>query len=459
MTLAENDTEEAPMDVAATAATKAAKPMQSEFSPELLRVYYARLFPYREMFQWMSHGNDPDSSSPLVEKDYFLRREICFTLKDDVYVRYNCFRDAAEFQAGLQKRQPYKIDVGAVFSLPPRDHKTVRPGAFQPVERELIFDIDLTDYDDVRRCCQGAKICNRCWRLMVTSVNVLDEALREDFGFKHIFWVYSGRRGVHCWVNDKEARALPNDARASLVDFLSVHCGNENTTEKTNLRFPLHPSLKRAYGQMVHDFPRDILCEEGQGYFEDLEGCEKILKTMPSKEMANELMRRWSSATDVSTAEEKWAELCNCISMRESGGRAQRRKSAADYQALEEWKTKLVFEYMYPRLDANVSKTQNHLLKSPWSIHPKTGRVCVPFLATEVTKLDPFAVPTVRTLCDEIDAYGAEHAEEEEQQETPDVDKTSMASYLALWKRHFLDGLYSDIRKERRDQMDERLEF
>jgi len=40
------------------------------------------------------------------------------------------------------------------------------------VERELVFDIDLTDYDDVRTCGKEGHICNKCWPLMAAAIKV-----------------------------------------------------------------------------------------------------------------------------------------------------------------------------------------------------------------------------------------------------------------------------------------------
>lgn len=49
-----------------------------------------------------------------------------------------------------------ELILGCVLfvSLQPIQHNTVHMGAFQAQEKELVFDIDLTDYDDVRECCR-----------------------------------------------------------------------------------------------------------------------------------------------------------------------------------------------------------------------------------------------------------------------------------------------------------------
>lgn len=80
-----------------------------------------------------------------------------------------------------------------------------------------------------------ANICLKCWDFMTISIKIIDKALRgthvdisplslivDDFNFKHLLWVYSGRRGVHCWVSDKSARQLSGESRRAVVSYLEV---------------------------------------------------------------------------------------------------------------------------------------------------------------------------------------------------------------------------------------------
>lgn len=46
--------------------------------------------------------------------------------------------------------------------------------------------------------------------------------LAEDLGMKHRLWVYSGRRGVHCWVCDDAVRKWSPALRAAAVEYLTL---------------------------------------------------------------------------------------------------------------------------------------------------------------------------------------------------------------------------------------------
>lgn len=240
----EDDSDRSTISTTVTTAAKSAKATnesskaknanQTQFSPELLSQYYSRIFPFTLLSQWLSYTpiTTDNASNNSNSNKLFSHREFSFTIEptpgDEIYIRYQSYKSQSEFASAVLKRQPRKIDIGAIFSHPPKDHHAIQSSTnanrkFQPNQRELVFDIDLTDYDGVRKCgCSGAKICGICWKMMGMAVKVMDEGLREDFGFEHICWFYSGRRGVHCWVCDESARTLSDAGRSAVANYFEV---------------------------------------------------------------------------------------------------------------------------------------------------------------------------------------------------------------------------------------------
>ena len=113
---------------------------------------------------------------------------------------------------------------------------------------------------------------------------------------------------------------------------------------------------------------------------------------------------------------------------------------------------------MYPRFDTAVSRGLNHLLKSPFVVHPKTGRVCVPIDAQHAEQFDPLNVPTLPDLVAQVNQFDAttnaaanadavEDAllEAASDNKSDHLHKTTLASHV----KYFADAFLRPMQKSR----------
>ena len=289
------------------------------------------------------------------------------------------------------------------------------------------------------------------------AIKVVDAALRDDFGFEHIMWVYSGRRGAHAWISDKRARNMDDARRKALAGYLEVIKGGSQSGKKVNIKRPLHPHLARSLDILKAHFAHDIL--EDQDPFATPTGSERLLSLIPDTALTTALRKKWDAAPNRSSTY-KWADI---DAVAKSGA-----SKTLDGKALLEAKQDIVLEYTYPRLDVEVSKKQIHLLKSPFVIHPGTGRVCVPINLDKLEKFDPLGVPTVTELLGEIDEYDSremqmgEDGEGEEDGGTkkmPDYEKTSLKPYVEYFRTYVASLLKVEKGGVKREREEDGMEF
>ncbi|KAJ3330835.1 primase, DNA, polypeptide 1 (49kDa), partial [Gonapodya sp. JEL0774] len=491
---------------------------------EHLQVYYRSLFPFKLFQRWLSYDGGEIRTSPLlrhppndltlgiaaglpVQKNYFAYRELSFTLASDAYLRFQSFKDEDELKQEIWRLCPVKIDIGAVYNSKvglfergceglvrwdvvltdsvmlcvvdsqPKDRKSVKPSAFQPQERELVFDIDMTDYDEIRTCCSGANICLKCWDFMTISIKILDSVLREDFGFKQLLWVYSGRRGVHCWVCDESARKLGADARRAIVAFVEVVKGGEQQNRKVNLPTHMHVALMRSFRLVDSFFSKSIL--EKQAILSDKERWTKVLQLIPDEAVRNTLDTRWSKDGGWSSRE-RWEDLETEIN--ESAGKKKK-------GGLQTFVRDIKFQYTCelsrgvsevpapgrPRHDWAKSPFEGSVLHTPGETGPsvwrfiwgdfvadgtshhsrfgpnltkKTGNVCVPMDPTDCDNFNPLMVPKVSDLVREINEFNAKYPD---RVGDADYTKTSLKPHIEYFEG-FLNGLSEEQRERFRAQ-------
>ena len=253
------------------------------------------------------------------------------------------------------------------------------------IERELVLDIDLNDYNDVRKriCeCKESNVCTICWILITAGVQVLDHLIRDDFGYNDLLWVFSGRRGVHCWIRDPGARVLSDEARSAFASYLSIRSKDGDTVD---VSVPLAPSLETAFKILEPLFVKYFVIK--RDLFASAENVTDLLSIGNTRLSMKELGTK---------SEDRWNKFVNQV------------KTASCKSDKTSWLMKyvyqIVFQFMYPRLDVNVSTHMNHMLKAPFCVHPKTERICVPFDPHATNGIhDLWKVPTLDSVIREYE--------------------------------------------------------
>lgn len=370
-----------------------------------LTFYYNRLFPVDDICKWLAYGHDFDIADDKDnDRDRLAKREFGFSFVDAFgdtsYLRWQSFKDAKAFLESLLMHVPSWVNVGASYN---RSVKAKGSGPeLVPESKEFVIDIDLTSYDPVRNCCKGANICNKCWPLASAAIEVIDKFLRETMDFKFILWVYSGRRGIHCWVCDARARNYTDRQRASLISAMNLF----SVPDRIVVVHGLDPIADDMIGCLR---PRFIERLKEQNLFADKRIAECLLSVVPCEKIRVSMLKcEWKDGIAA------WNELQRQVEAACSQNPGSKLRFACD---------RVIVEAMAPRFDFKVSTQKKHLLKCPFSVNATTKQICVPFDPEK--PFDPFKVPTVSQLIVEIDGG----------------DKTtSLQPYLDYFKEKFLQG-------------------
>lgn len=193
--------------------------------------------------------------------------------------------------------------------------------------------------------------------------------------------MFSGRRGIHCWVCDEIARNLNAKNRSAVAEYLNIFTAQS----KVIIGDRMHHSIKRAY-RVIEPLFEEIIVND-QNLFGTPEGRKKLLDMIPDDALRKDLESKLNTIEE-NDSKAVWEMTKRFLQNNRVQGSLSRRTK----HLIEE----IQLAFLYPRLDINVSKALNHLLKAPFCVHPKTGKICVPFNPSAAAKFDPTTVPTIR---------------------------------------------------------------
>jgi DNA primase small subunit len=292
----------------------------------------------------------------IIGEENFSQREWAFV---DSYGRFDrnfSFEKPDILIDFVREKIPRSIYVGAVYSEGPNNKISKSIHDVDWIKRELIFDLDLTEYDEVRPCsCRGKnQLCDLCWELVKTAALWINDTLIEDFGINHnnITWVFSGRRGVHAWITEEESAVLNNEQRTSIIDYLTLFkgTGSEARLISDPIEYPVNLRV-RINTHIYVPFFRECTLQQlmNIGFAED-----RGVFIMEQRERLG-IDQNFLS---------KYVFIDNSV---------KEKFNIKNYPSRYQIEERIILQWG-PRIDAGVSKDMRRILRLPGSIHGDTGK-------------------------------------------------------------------------------------
>lgn len=266
-----------------------------------------------------------------------------------------------ESAAGLKEAmlQPYIMTdaIHVDFAVTRIDTAAETLFAMAHTEREWVLDIDLRDYSSRPALCgcDEKSSCQQCWLLIECCVAACESWLGETCGLGPLLVVFSGGKGAHLWFGSPLARAMGQEERQNMVALMG------RTTHE--------PSLVAAKKRVLECFvtrgveARNLLS----------------LETAASRTLSDWLLRQVKKneyPPEAKTSRQRWDFIASNLS--------------ANRVANFVWT-----HFGRPVPDTSVLQSDTHLVKMPFSVHPRTRRVALPLSRATLGHVDPQTMPTV----------------------------------------------------------------
>lgn len=241
-------------------------------------------------------------------------------------------------------------------------------------KKEVVFDIDLTDFTRFCDCGDKKQICSVCWLHIEGSVLILNHFLLDimQYNESNILWVFSGGKGIHCIVNNLVSMNLPEKERMRLHKLVSISkVDNFSVKYYVEEKEKYHPKFMQLLE--THFWENVIQKRRLLENSKFTTFCLSYL-TKDFKAFTNALEKAWTNydngvvvkkrriLSPVSISEAKWNILCEL----EKELRCPTKPSQV-----------IIIRLFHPVIDSGPLK-MSHKFKLPFSIHGTTKNVSLP---------------------------------------------------------------------------------